>query len=66
MSRAEEKQTGQQGGNQAVQREMVERARALPGVADVLEVYGKLSVYSPWPMNLQPFQARNATGANVD
>lgn len=50
--------------NQSVQRELVDRARALPGVADVLDVYGKLSQYTNVLVNVQPSQVRNATGGN--
>lgn len=51
--------------NQAAQRELVERGRALPGVAELLEVYGKLSAYMNIMANVQPSQVRNATGGNA-
>jgi hypothetical protein len=50
--------------NQAAQRELVERARSLPGVAEVLDVYGRLSAYTNVMVNVQPSQVRNATGGN--
>ena len=49
--------------NQAAQQEMVERARALPGVAEVVDLYGRLSAYTRF-VNVQPSQVRNATGVN--
>jgi hypothetical protein len=51
--------------NQAAQQELVQRARALPGVAELLEVYGKLSAYTDVMVDVQPSQVRNATGGNV-
>jgi hypothetical protein len=51
--------------NQAAQRELVERGRALPGVAELLEVYGRLSAYMNVMVNVQPSQMRNATGGNA-
>jgi hypothetical protein len=50
--------------NQAAQKEMVERARALPGVAEVVDLYGRLSTYTRF-VNVQPSQVRNATGGNA-
>ncbi len=50
--------------NQAAQQEMVERARALPGVAEVVDLYGRLSAYTRF-VNVQPGQVRNATGGNA-
>ena len=50
--------------NQAAQQEMVERARALPGVAEVVDLYGRLSAYTRF-VNVQPSQVRNATGGNA-
>jgi hypothetical protein len=51
--------------NQAAQQELVRRGRALPGVAELLEVYGKLSQYSSVIANVQPSQVTNATGGNA-
>ena len=51
--------------NQVAQQELVERGRALPGVAALIEVYGKLSAYTQLRVNVQPSQVRNATGGNV-
>ena len=50
--------------NQAAQQEMVERARALPGGAEVVDLYGRLSAYTRF-VNVQPSQVRNATGGNA-
>ncbi len=50
--------------NQAVQQELVERASALPGVAEVVDLYGRLSAYTRF-VNVQPSQVRNATGGNA-
>lgn len=50
--------------NQAVQQELVERARNLPGVAEVEDLYGRLSAYTRFA-NVQPSQVRNATGGNA-
>ena len=51
--------------NQAAQRELVERAQSLPGVAELIQVYGRLSAYTNVMVNVQPSQVRNATGGNV-
>ena len=51
--------------SQVIQREMVERGRALPGVATLLDVYGHLSAYTELMVNVQPSQVRNATGGNI-
>jgi hypothetical protein len=51
--------------NQAVQRELVERGRSLPGVATLMDVYGRLSAYTDLMVNVQPSQVRNATGGNA-
>jgi hypothetical protein len=56
--------TEQHSDNQAAQQELVERARSLPGVADVIDVFGRLSVYTQF-VNVQPSQVRNATGGNA-
>ena len=50
--------------NQAAQQKLVEQARSLPGVAAVLDVYGRLSTYTQL-VNVQPSQVRNATGGNA-
>jgi hypothetical protein len=57
------KRTKQHSDNQVIQQELVERGRALPGVADVIDVYGRLSMYVQ-VVNAQPGQIRNATGGN--
>lgn len=46
------------------QHELVEEARRLPGVAEVLDTYGRLAPYTSVVLNTQPSQIRNATGAN--
>lgn len=51
--------------NQARQQELVERGRALPGVAELLDVYGRLAAYTNVVVNVQPSQVRNATGGNA-
>jgi hypothetical protein len=51
--------------NQAIQQELVERGRSLPGVAEVIEVYGRLDAYTSVLVNVQPSQAKNATGGNT-
>jgi len=56
--------TEQKSDNQAAQREKVKQARALPGVADVVDLYGRLGAYSQF-VNVQPSQTCNATGGNV-
>lgn len=58
-----ERKVGTSSDNQAAQQEMVERARALPGVAEVVDLYGRLSAYTRF-VNVQPSQVRNATGGN--
>jgi hypothetical protein len=57
--------TGAPSENQAAQQELVRRGHALPGVAEVLEVYSKLSAYTSVMVNIQPSQVRNATGGNA-
>jgi hypothetical protein len=59
-----ERKVGTSSDNQAAQQEMVERARALPGVAEVVDLYGRLSAYTRF-VNVQPSQVRNATGGNA-
>ncbi len=59
-----ERKVGPSSDNQAAQQEMVERARALPGVAEVVDLYGRLSAYTCF-VNVQPSQVRNATGGNA-
>jgi hypothetical protein len=49
---------------QAAQQELVKQARSLPGVADVVDLYGRLSAYSQI-VNVQTSQVRNATGGNL-
>lgn len=53
-----------EGDNQAAQLELVERGRSLPGVAAVIDAYGRLSTYSELVVNVQPSQVKNATGGN--
>jgi len=48
----------------AAQQEMVAKARSLPGVAEVVEVFGPLSIYTQL-VNVQPSQVRNATEGNL-
>lgn len=50
--------------NQAAQQELVKQARTLPGVADVVDLYGRLIPYTQF-VNVQPSQTRNATGGNA-
>jgi hypothetical protein len=46
------------------QRDLVERARPFPGVAEVMDVYGRLAPYTSAVVNVQPSQVRNGTGGN--
>jgi len=55
-----------QSDNKGAQRELMERERSLPGVATVMDVYGRLSASTYLMVNVQPSQVRNATGGNVD
>ena len=50
---------------QAAQRELVERGRALPGVADLMEIYGNLLAGMNVVVNVWPGQAQDAIGGNV-
>lgn len=50
---------------QRTQKALVEQARALPGVADVVDLYARLSPYADLVVNVQPGQVRNATGGNA-
>lgn len=54
-----------EGGNQEMQRKLMEQANKLPGVADVIETYGKLVAYTHLYMNVQPSQVKSATGGNL-
>ena len=54
----------QQSDNQASQKEMIEKAQSLPGIAEVIEVFGRLSGYMQF-VNVQPSQVHNATGGNA-
>ncbi len=56
--------TDRESHRQEAQRDLMERARALPGVADVMEVYGRLTPYTNLLVNVQLSQVRNATGGN--
>lgn len=49
---------------QRAQRDLVEQARSMPGVAQILDVYGRLDQYTSVLVNVQPGQVRNATGGN--
>ncbi len=51
--------------NQAAQRDLVERVRPMPGVAEVLDLYGKLTSYTTVITNVQPSQVKNATSGNI-
>jgi hypothetical protein len=51
--------------NQAAQQELVQRGRSLPGVAELLDVYGRLTAYTNVLVNVQPSQIRSATGGNA-
>ncbi len=55
---------GQTSEQQGTQRDLVELARSLPGVAEVMDVYGRLEQYTNILVNVQPSQVRNATGGN--
>lgn len=50
--------------NQAAQRVLVERGRAMPGVAALMDIYGRIADQTGLMMNVQPSQVRNAVGAN--
>lgn len=54
-----------QSDNQVTQKELVDRARRLPGVAEAMDVYERLVPYAQPYANVQPSQLRNATGGNV-
>jgi hypothetical protein len=51
--------------NQAAQRELMERGRHMPGVAELLDVYGRLAAYTNVLVNVQQSQVRNAAGGNA-
>ena len=51
--------------NQAAQKELVDQARRLPGVAEAMDVYERLVPYAQPYANVQSSQLRNATGGNV-
>ncbi len=54
-----------QSDNQAIQQGLVERGRSLPGVATLVDVYGRLSAHTQLLVNVQPSQVKNATGGNI-
>ena len=51
--------------NQAKQQELLRRGRSMPGVAELMDVYGRLSAYTNVLVNVQPSQIRNAAGGNA-
>ena len=51
--------------DQEQQREMVEQARSLAGVADVIDLYNHLAPYTGVMSYVQQTQVRNATGGNL-
>jgi hypothetical protein len=51
--------------NQAAQKELVEQARRIPGVADAMDVHERLAPYLQPYANVQLSQLHNATGGNV-
>jgi hypothetical protein len=54
------------GNGQDAQRELVERARTLPGVADVIDLYQRLTPYTGVVSHVQQTQVlHNATGGNL-
>jgi hypothetical protein len=57
--------TAEPSDKQTEQRELVERGQSLPGVAELLEVYGRLAAYTNVLVNVQPSQTRNAAGGNA-
>ncbi len=59
MERAERESDRQQ-----AQGDLMEQARGLPGVAEVMDLYGRLAPYTNIIVNVQPSQVRNATGGN--
>jgi hypothetical protein len=50
---------------QAAQRELVERAKKLPGVADVAKVYRRLEPYTPATTSQAVPKLRYAAGGNA-
>ncbi len=50
--------------DQAAQQELIETARSMPGVAEVMDVYGQLTAYTRYVVT-HPNQVRNATGGNA-
>jgi len=49
---------------QQAQGDLMEQARGLPGVAEMMDLYGRLAPYTNIIVNVQPSQVRNATGGN--
>ena len=56
---------GAQSPGQASQRDLVEQARSLPGVAQIMDVYSQLCRYTNLVVDVQPGHVRNATGGNT-
>lgn len=52
-------------GRQAAQRELVERGQKIPGVAEAIEVYGKLERYAGVRIGQAVPRIRHATGGNI-
>jgi hypothetical protein len=50
--------------DQELQKKLLEEGMKMPGVAEVMSVYGELSAHMPLIVNAQPGQVRNATGGN--
>jgi hypothetical protein len=50
--------------NQIEQQRMIDTAKRLPGVAEALDLYERLSVYVS-ATTLNPIQVESATGGNV-
>jgi len=57
---------GQAGDNQLEQESLVEQARMIPGVAEVIDVYSRVAPYAGLVAYSPAVQIRNATGGNVD
>ena len=62
MDTLTERQDGKS--NQDAQRELVERAQSLPGVAEVIAVYEHLAPYTNVVSFVQQTQVHYATGGN--
>lgn len=65
MVKSARKTTGKNTGRQEAQRQLIESAKRMPGVADVMEVYGSIRKFGEF-RGYPTSRLRYATGGNSD